>query len=476
MARSLNIVALAAAAIALALPATASATLHAIDIFEDFADFPVDATSVKLCWAGDRTAESDSWTIRESAGSTPPPPDAFPLATIEGGKSSVCYTAVGLTTDWAYTFRITGHDASGESEPGIFTVAARTPGSFVLSGATSEMLPGSTNLGTARVAVTRRDRRWHAVYWRANVPSQGLWLWHSTRDKTGWRKPEVVASAHTILDYWLVSNGGRLMAAWDSYIYRPKYRIMSPGGTSFGAGRSLPTQDDPEDVALDRRGRVHMLLLTTGTSPQRLLYLTNAFGRWPEQRIPSLPCDLYAPGCLPPPLLASDPVTDRLVAVTQFKRTIKIATKRASARKFGSFRAVASANKLGLQATSLTSRGGTITLGFDSNPGRLPGEGAGPLYAMFGSQLVHVPGTTADDWNLFVAASSRDRVQLAWQRRSASWDRGQQGIWTAEGVRDKKTGRWSIGSIAHRTESHYDLLSSLTVDARGRALAAYITE
>jgi hypothetical protein len=93
---------------------------------------------------------------------------------------------------------------------------------------------------------------------------------------------------------------------------------------------------------------------------------------------------------------------------------------------------------------------------------------------MFGSHLVRVPGTTADDFNLLVAASSRDRVQLAWQRRSASWDLEQQGIWTAEGVRDKKTGRWSIGSIHHRTVSHYDRLSSLTVDARGRALAAYL--
>jgi hypothetical protein len=473
MARSLNILALVALSIALALPAAASATLRANDIFEDFTDSPVSATSVRICWAGDQTAQSDSWTIRRAAGASPPPPDAPAEAVIPGGTEGVCYTATGLVTDAAYTFRITGHDASGDSEPGIITVAAREPGSFVLSGGSSEKLPGSVDQGSPKVAVTTGDRRWHAMYWRVNVPSHGYWLYHSTKGKTGWTAPELLGTAHTVQDEWLVATGGSLMAAWDSYIYSPRYRIKPPRGNSFGAGHSAPTHDDLDAVALDRRGRVHLLLITKASDPQKLVYLTNASGRWREQRILSPPCELYAPGCLPPPLLAADPVTDRLAAVTQFG-TVNLATKRASARKFGPFRPIAAANKLDLAATSLTSRGGTTAIGFESNSGRLPSEGVGPLYAMFGSHLVRVPGTTADDFNLLVAASSRDRVQLAWQRRSASWDLEQQGIWTAEGVRDKKTGRWSIGSIHHRTVSHYDRLSSLTVDARGRALAAYL--
>jgi hypothetical protein len=474
--RSLNILALVAISIAVALPASASANLRAIDIFEDFVDSPVDATSVKMCWAGDHTAEADSWTIRRAAGATPPPADAPAEATIPGGTQTVCYTAAGLVTEAAYTFRITGHDAGGESEPGIFTVAARDAGSFVLSGGSSEKLPGSVDQGSPKVAVTTRDRRWHALYWRVNVPSNGYWLYHSTRSKTGWTAPELLGTAHTVQDDWLVANGGSLMAAWDSYIYRPQYRI-TPSGRRFGPGHSVPTRDDLDGVALDRRGRVHLLLVRFpgDFSQQRLVYLTNASGRWREQQVQAPPCDHVSlpPGCLPAPLLTYDPVTDRLVAVTQFK-SVELATKRASARKFGPFRAVAAANKLGLDATSLTAHGGTIALGLESDSGRYPEQGRGPLYAMIGGQLVRVPGTTADDFNLFVAASSRDRVQVAWQRRSATWDLAQQGIWTAEGVRDKKTGHWSIQSISHRTVSHYDHLSSLTVDARGRALAAYI--
>jgi hypothetical protein len=46
-------------------------------------------------------------------------------------------------------------------------------------------------------------------------------------------------------------------------------------------------------------------------------------------------------------------------------------------------------------------------------------------------------------------------------------------VWTAERVRNRKTGRWALRSVRHRSVSRYDALLSLTVDARGRALAAY---
>lgn len=473
--RALKVLALAATSIAFAFPASesASAQLRAIDIFEDFSDSPVDATSVRFCWGGDHTAESDSWTIRRAAGATPPPPDAPPEAILPGGTEGVCYTATGLVTDAAYTFRVTGHDADGESEPGNFTVAAREQGNYVLSGASNEKLPRSEERGAPQVAVTR-DRRWHVMYTTPREPGrQSDSLSYSTRSKSGWTAPAFLGSTYQVGDYWLVTNGGSLMAAWDPFFDPAKYRLESPGATRFGARRTLPSRDDLEDVAIDRHGHVHLLVMTNQQGPQ---YRTNASGRWRDQRIRGGACVSYSlpPGCYPSMLLAYDRVTDRLVAVSQFFETIRVATKRASARKFGSFRYVDAPNKLGLNATSLSSRDGLITLGLQSKPGRYLGEGSGPLYAMVGSQLVRVPGTTADDFNLLVAASSRDRVQLAWQRRSASWDLAEQGIWTAEAARNKKTGRWSIGSITHRTQSHYDQLSSFTVDARGRGLAAYV--
>jgi hypothetical protein len=46
-------------------------------------------------------------------------------------------------------------------------------------------------------------------------------------------------------------------------------------------------------------------------------------------------------------------------------------------------------------------------------------------------------------------------------------------MWTAESVRDPKTGRWSIQNMRHRTSSRYDRLTSLTVTATGQPLIAY---
>ena len=92
---------------------------------------------------------------------------------------------------------------------------------------------------------------------------------------------------------------------------------------------------------------------------------------------------------------------------------------------------------------------------------------------MTGGRLTKVPGTNASDNNLLVAASSPTRVQLAWQRTSVSWDLSRQGIWSAESIRDPRTGRWSIQNTRHRTSSHYDRLTSLTATATGQPLIAY---
>jgi hypothetical protein len=41
-------------------------------------------------------------------------------------------------------------------------------------------------------------------------------------------------------------------------------------------------------------------------------------------------------------------------------------------------------------------------------------------------------------------------------------------------VRNRKTGRWSIRNLSHRSDSHYDELDSLTVTAAGRPLIGYL--
>jgi hypothetical protein len=299
---------------------------------------------------------------------------------------------------------------------------------------------------------------------------------YSTRGEAGWTTPEPLTTSS---DSLLSGNAGTLAVVWNTGSYRARYRLRASGASGFGARRTVPhrsPRDNVDAAALDRRGHLHLLIdrYPGIVHKARLLYVSNASGHWPEQRLTSIPCEY--PCYLRPPRLSYDSVTDRLVAVDQYK-DLEIATKRASAKRFGAFHRVRAANKLHLFATGLTSRGGRVTLGLEAHftpaTGASPAKGAGPLYVMTGGRLIKVPGTSATDSNLLVAASSPTRVQLAWQRTSASWDLSQQGIWSAESIRDPKTGRWSIQNMRHRTSSHYDRLTSLTATATGQPLIAY---
>ena len=479
---SIAIAVIAASALAIAAPA--GANLAAYGLFESgFDTSSPDPTSVRICWSGDEASSSDSWYVRRAAGTTPPAADAPAEAVLPGGKEGVCYVSTGLVTDAAYTFRITGHDASGESEPGFVTVAARDDGTFVLDGSRSEELPNGypNHFGNVQLAVTARDRRWHAIY--LGSPSGPAGLFYTSRAKTGWTTPEQVGNLNSFPQQLASNAAGALAVTWDPTLSLPRYRLRSPGAGKFGPSHSVPRAHQyagdglglhPDGLALDRRGRAHVLLEYEGT--RGLHYVSNASGGWRDQAIPKTACAFFIYGpCTRRPFLTYDAASDRIAVAEQQRSGLRMATKRASAKRLGPFHALAAANKRRLIATGLTARGGRITLGLESNVGTFPSESAaGPLYVLTDGQLVRVPGTTADDWNLLVAASSQDRVQLAWQRRSAAWDRARQGIWTAESIRSRTTGRWSVRNIHHATNSHYDELTSLAVTASGRPLIGYL--
>jgi hypothetical protein len=448
---------------------------------EDFFEIPVSATSVRFCFAGpDEGSAYDSWTIRIARGTTPPPADAPPTATFPQEPSGACYTATGLVTDEAYTFRLTGHNASGEGPPAFHTFAARRPGTFVLNGGSREKLPWDTDF--MQLAVTMKDRRWHAIFPFGQRDENGTlleWTFYSTRRRSGWTKPKLAAGS---LNSVLAANASSLALTWSDEMrrYRPRYRLKASHASTFGAQRTVPHARRRDSVfasALDRRGHLHLLTYGRRTDGGAV-YSSNGSGRWREQVIPGAwgcnQATFFLPqACPEPPLLTYDSVSDRVVVVSQGRGRVRIASKRASARRFGALHPVTAANKRHLTATSLASRAGHTTLGLASKPAGLVSEPKGPFYVLADGQLVRVPGTTANDENLLVAASAANRVQLAWQRLSPTWSRHQQGVWTAESMRDPRTGRWSIRNLRHRSDSHYDVLNSLTSTAAGRGLLSY---
>jgi hypothetical protein len=460
----------------------ASAALPGIGAlgFDEFTERPDTATSVTLCWDGESASPYDSFDVRYVAGTAPPPADAPPNATIPSEPHGACYAATGLVTEEPYTFRITGHSSRGESSPAFHTLAARTPATWLLNGSSRERLPWDTH--SMQLAVTGKDRRWHAIFpfSTRNQHHSLEWNFYATREKSGWTQPQLVAGS---LNSVFAANASTVAVVWNDQFrrYKPRYRLKALHASSFSSPRGVPEasrSDNYEGSALDRRGHLH--LLSYGRRGDgHAVYASNASGRWREQIIPA------AGGCTEPlslpcpdaPLLAHDAVTDRIVVLAQGGHRVRIASKRASSVKFGALHALTAINERHLSATSLTSRANRITLGLASKSGEfLNSRGTGPFYVWTNGRLVRVPGTTADDEGLLVAASSRGRVQLVWERHSPTWDRRRQGIWTAESVRDKKTGRWSIRNFRHRTHSHYDEIietNPLAVSAAGRALIAF---
>jgi hypothetical protein len=447
----------------------------------DFSETPSGATSLQLCWGGESTSPYGSWNVRIAPGTTPPPADAPPTATVAGKPHGACYTASGLVTDEPHTVRITGNSPTGESTPVFHTFAARTPGTFVLDGRSREKLPWDPDF--LQLAVTTKDRRWHAIFPFADKRDENgtllQWTFYATRRKSGWTKPKLVAGS---LNSVLAANASSVALTWSDEMrrYRPRYRLKTAHMSAFGAQRTVPGARRRDGVfasALDRRGHLHLLTYGRRTDGGAV-YASNGSGKWHQRVIPGAwGCNrvpvFFAP-CPAPPLLTYDGVSDRIVVVSQGVHRVRIASKRASARRFGALRPVGAANKRHLSATGLASRGSHTTLGLASKPASdLSGQAKGPFYVWADGQLVRVRGTTANDEDLLVAASSSGRVELAWRRVSPTWDRHQQGIWTGESVRDPRTGRWSIRNVTHRSDSHYDVLDSLTVTAGGRALIAY---
>jgi hypothetical protein len=448
-----------------------------------FYESPESATSVRLCWGGGEAegpSPYDSWHVRYAAGTKPPAADAPPNATIPDTQGA-CYTATGLATEEPYTFRITGRSSGGESPPGFHTLAARIPGTYVLDGSSPERLPWDTY--SMQLAVTGKDRRWHAIFPYAAQTDQGPqeWAHYATREKSGWTEPQLVAGS---LDSVIAANASTVAVAWNDELrrYRPRYRLKALRASSFSAPRTVPhasSHDEYAGAVLDRGGHLHLLSYGRRTDGGAVLW-SNASGRWRENVIPAAQgCGsvVVEPPCPVGPLFAYDAATDRVVVLAQGYRRVRIASKRASAARLGALHSLSAINKRRLIASSLTSRANRITLGLGSkvdtsNPG---GRLVGPLQVWTSGQLVRVPGTTANDSHLLVAARSRNVVKLVWERQSPTWDRRQQGIWTAESVRNKRTGRWSIRNMRHLTHSHYDTIietNPLAISAAGRALTA----
>jgi hypothetical protein len=472
---------------------------------------PVNATTLEICWYQE-DARPAPWTLRMARGTVPPRLKTAPIARVRAGAT--CHEVDDLAFGVAYTFRIV-IDVAGTGREVLppVTAATRHPGQYVRFLSHTSTVPRTTGPdGPVLVAAAGR-RETAALFWRTK--GRGAKPFAATLSSRGvWSPPQQIADDFPIFNtpHLTGNQRGDIAVAWgnsfdpDVYRLRPaRTRHWTPPTLPFGAAPRDPTASMPGDaiqgLQVDRQGNVHLLLLH-GYDEAR--YVTDTTGEWTSTPIPPPWCPDRG-GCsrIPSdlPLMAYDPVSDRLVLVahhienrivegtTRPVSVMTVADKAATATAFGRAHEVLASSRGEIVPTSLSVRDGRIAItlaGWNGHRGAYLLTGLRPQEM---GQPIRVPGTTVRDTGASrsgpsegagvpaAAVASRRRVFIAWQRDRLdrpSWDRAQQGIWLSRYVADAAGGSWRFAPARHLTNSAYDRFDSLTVVAN-RPVIGYRT-
>lgn len=501
-----HLLAAAVAALVLAVPAAAPAQDQGPpEPLDDFDSYPVDATSLQLCWDSEDADQVDSWTLYMQRGTTPPPPGSPPAAEVPGGSVGVCHRVDGLEEGEPYSFALVGHNEAGDGPRQTITTATRVPGAFVRGPFGTRLLPETGEYGNVALAVVRRTGRLDAAY-LAPVPGSNTdGIYHASRARHGgWSKPTLVAPSNLGDQVIAVDDAGAVAIGWNSSSGRgPGYRVRRAGARRWGPIRHLPRglRATLSSLAFDRRGDLHIAVTRPPYWPGTGVHvLTNHKGRWTDTRLPGTKCgENVSPSDQCRALLATDPVTGRLTVVARHTShgvgTVLVADAPPGAKRFGRLHRVASARSatLELMPGALTRYAGHITLALRGVPPFArpdDARGAG-LYLATGSspaRMGHarrIAGTGVQDSPAVALAAVDARTTLlAWQHGwvlpisdqpegVTSWNPDEQGVWVRRIVRDRRTGRPHLRAPQHVDDSAFAQLFDVAADRRGRPIVAF---
>ena len=190
-----------------------------------------------------------------------------------------------------------------------------------------------------------------------------------------------------------------------------------------------------------------------GTQAKGLRYATNVGGFWRTSTVTPIPTN----GAL----LAYDPSANTLVITVPTPGIgLAVATKRAGAARFGQVRPWAPLPHASVQPTSLTSRGGRITVAAlvhgVTSPSAVVATGRS---ASGGGQVQPIRGARVASFPL-VASVNRRQLVLAWTGS---------GAWSSRATWDATRKAWRMTAPVRRTHSAYDQVLGVGVDGGGHS-------
>lgn len=461
------------------------------------------ANSVELTWRyeenlGAFPTDLSGFYVYRAAGTAAPTATAAPIANVVVCTSQPCwgseasYIATGLVANQPYTFSIRARDQGGHlSSPISITAAARVPGVYLTDNSTSEHRWRTQRTAGIQAFAVARGGAVHAAYTDSLVRpcssnvfyscSNVYYTWRTSGGR--WSTPTKVGTGIPDTEVFvMMSASGRVALAWSSP-RGPAYRVRWPGHgwstTRYFAGAQYNTAGSLVALvafAQDLRNGLHAVVRVNG---DRLVYATNATGKWTTSIIPK-PSRAHWDWAASP-RLAADPVTGSIVLATTERGsaglTIKLGRIARTAVAYGArFSVMAPDPEHDAMLSSLAGAGGRIAVAARVEDTRR-------LYLLTGTspwrmgRWLRIPatGATAPCTSLAVGMASNRVIDLAWNHDDPTWSAARQGIFRTTYRFSATTHRWSFTRPQHRSNSHYDVgVGGILRDANGHLYIGYI--
>jgi hypothetical protein len=427
--------------------------------------------AVQVDWTDPDNADAQSYEVSVAQGLDTP--EYTP-----GRDQQTSQTRVTVQLDdptQVYTIAVRVKDESAQvGDPATLHVTARTPGLSAADDRAEDIDRDLVRVPISAAALSgQRDGHLRAAYL-----AEGK-VWYTSRVRSeAWSHPISVsgdASRNGLRDVMIDSTAaGDVAIAWSARV--GVMTALRHSGKWSMHRVNFHRDDRATGVTVDGRGNVHVLVRRTTAKGGGLLLFTRNGKNWVQGRFPN--SGRYDRG-----LLTDDRSTHQVVVVDRHngsnRSTIRLARVAASDHRIGTAKTVLDRPRSSttVEPTSVTAADGRIVLALErrSASGDTSEDGVFTLTVTDGTtgSPVRVPHTTEVDTAPVVVAYDADHVTVSFRRSNADWSPDVVGVWVSQLTRNH--GAWEAGPAERWSSSAYDVPAGAFPDDRGHLFVGYVT-
>ena len=374
-----------------------------------------------------------------------------------------------------YTIAVRARDESNQmGPPATVQVTGRVPGLSAADNRADDIDRDQVRVPISEAALSgQRDG-----HLRAAFIGGGKVLYTSRVRSAPWSRPISVsgdASRNGLRDATIDSAAaGDVVVAWSARV--GVMTALRHSGKWSMHRVNFHRDDRAAGATIDGRGNVHVLVRRTTAKGGGLLLFTRSGKHWVHSRVPN--SGRYDRG-----LLAEDRSARQVVVIDRHngtnRSTIRMARVAAGNHSIGTVKTLLDRprNSTTVEPTSVTAADGRIVLALErrSASGDTSQDGIFTLTVTDGSagDPVRVPHTTEVDTAPVVVAFDADHLTVSFRRTNADWSPDVVGVWVSQLVRND--GAWDAGPADRWSSSAYDVPVGAFPDDRGHLFVGYVT-